>query len=184
MDVFFFFFFDSAWILIFWTYRQWKAERSLPWWPTWIELGRLAFSTSPISRKEIPSLLAHFLLGLLEIQHILPELTSTVPSGLQVSVCQVSSPESVLSPWLVSDAVLHLFAQIMRSKISQHHSCPEPQQKPEPLCIHLPFVLRKSKGFEWRAVSKGAMFRVPKLLPTWSEWWVRLANLGIWSHVG
>ena len=107
-------FFDSAWILIFWTYRQWKAERSLPWWTTWIELGRLAFSTSPISRKEIPSLLAHFLLGLLEIQHILPELTSTVPSGLQVSVCQVSSPESVLSPWLVSDAVLHLFAQIMR----------------------------------------------------------------------
>ena len=107
-------FFDSAWILIFWTYRQWKAERSLPWWTTWIELGRLAFSTSPISRKEIPSLLAHFLLGLLEIQHILPELTSTVPSGLQVSICQVSSPESVLSPWLVSDAVLHLFAQIMR----------------------------------------------------------------------
>lgn len=30
------------------------------------------------------------------------------------ATCHVSSPESVLSPWLVSDAVLHLLAQIMR----------------------------------------------------------------------
>lgn len=55
------------------------------------------------------------------------------------------------------DAIVHLLAQIMKSKGPHLYQHAGPQQKPEPHCIHLPFGLGEAKGLELGAVSRDAI---------------------------
>ena len=148
----------------------------------WLSLNLNILNLQAVESREIPTLMDYMdrtrQTGILHLSHLKErniQLTCSLPtwtfgnpahsSRIDINIpfrvtgfCMPSfPPESLLSPWLVSDDVLHLFAQIMRSKVSQLHSCPGPQWKPEPFCIRLPFVLGESKVFELRAVSKGAM---------------------------